>query len=1132
MVSTALSKIVAPVLPSTILHRESLVTRLSESITAGQTSLESGVAHHKLILLCAPAGYGKTTLLADFARSTDIPCCWYFLDQNDTDRYIFLSGLLTSIRHRFPGFGATLDPLLALSIGEASSLDPEDDTYHFEAFVDALVSALGTEITQRFALLLCNYHVVDESQAITNLVNRLLQRMPPQCVLIIESRATPSIEFVSLLAHRQAIGLGSNMLRMNAEEILALAHIQGVTPPSRSEAEQLARAFDGWVAGILLGTRLGDAELLHTSTRTGILQGLPSMRVEREKLFAYLVNEIFQRQPAAYTFLKEAAILEQMIPAQCDVLLGITNSFEHLVYLVRQGMFVSCSDEGPEPVYTCHPVLRELLCDELRHRSPERFVELHQRAAELFAASHDYHKAIFHALAANDNHGAARLIIQAHKQIVTRERTQVLLHWIDALPPAIVESYPQLLLIQASIYLMRSEYYQAFPLLDLAASALRTNPQVMIDPNDLPRLQAEILTLRSKVLFQAGQYQEAQHLCQQVLEATPMDEVTLRAEAHARFGMCANLLGDMPSSIEQMQKALLLWGRHTVQPQTTDAHSVLASSYNKMGNFALAEHHLSCAISYCDQLHDEKGKINNLICMAVYKQRQGAFAEAERILTQILTTVRNTPGFEREASYILVNLGSIYQDEGRYDQSLSILEEGLGLARQLRDNYLTNCCLCYLAMTYLLMGDASTATLLLSETNLPAHSESIGYEQAIHDLTYGTILLHQKRYDEACTFFAALEASLKKAGLKRELLRVEVRLGACQLAQRNKAEAIHHLDEITSILENQDYGQVVLLAIRRYPALQKLVKTLPQLEDLRALLHIEPSVQESEEVAPPKPATPAPLRAITIEPKLKIQAFGEPAVFLDGRPITRWRMARSMELFFFLLDSGRPMRKEQIITALWPQVDEQINQTFHSTIYYLRKALNESYIVSHGGIYSLDLSSLDNNMMQYDVSLFKEQYVQAKQSLANENDEAAKAALLSMVNLYQGDYVQPFYSDWCSLRRDELRRVYLEARNLLAHIAWRQEEFDESAIHWQHILAMDNWIEEAHYGLMRYYIRTGKRGLALRQYQRCVETLQQELGARPGQAVQSLYQRIMSTSEQTKKNGKASTMSKETSGTR
>src|SRR5438093_7120012 len=120
MVYIAFSKIVAPVLPSTQLHRESLVTRLRESDTAGQPSLEGGVVDHKLILLCAPTGYGKTTLLADFALSTGIPCCWYFLDQNDSDRYTFLCCLLARIRHRFSEFGATLDPLLTQSRGEDS----------------------------------------------------------------------------------------------------------------------------------------------------------------------------------------------------------------------------------------------------------------------------------------------------------------------------------------------------------------------------------------------------------------------------------------------------------------------------------------------------------------------------------------------------------------------------------------------------------------------------------------------------------------------------------------------------------------------------------------------------------------------------------------------------------------------------------------------------------------------------------------------------------------------------------------------------------------------------------------------------------------------------------------------------
>lgn len=204
------------------------------------------------------------------------------------------------------------------------------------------------------------------------------------------------------------------------------------------------------------------------------------------------------------------------------------------------------------------------------------------------------------------------------------------------------------------------------------------------------------------------------------------------------------------------------------------------------------------------------------------------------------------------------------------------------------------------------------------------------------------------------------------------------------------------------------------------------------------------------------------------------------------------------------------MRKEAIITALWPEVDEQTTRTFYSTIYYLRQALGgESVITAKGGAYALRLDALYGSDVWYDVAAFEEYQTRAKTASDDEDDEEARTAYLAMVDLYRGDYVQSFYCDWCTIRRDELRSAYLEALQHLALIAWRAEEIDESIAHWQQMLALDNWLEEAHYGLMRCYARQGKRGLALRQYQRCKDTLQQEFGTTPKASIQNLYQRLM-----------------------
>jgi two-component SAPR family response regulator len=219
-------------------------------------------------------------------------------------------------------------------------------------------------------------------------------------------------------------------------------------------------------------------------------------------------------------------------------------------------------------------------------------------------------------------------------------------------------------------------------------------------------------------------------------------------------------------------------------------------------------------------------------------------------------------------------------------------------------------------------------------------------------------------------------------------------------------------------------------------------------------------------------------------------------------------MARALELFFFLLDAGRSLRKEQIITALWPEADQQIDHTFYNTIYYVRKALGESCLVSENNTYILSLASASSRQVWYDVSRFQEEYAQAKQALSQEADAAARAALLAMLDLYRGDYLQPFYSNWCAFRRDELRTAALDAHFHLAQLAWKHEEWEESAQHWQQMVAVDPCREEAHAGLMRCYLRQGKRGLALRQYQRCRDSLRQELGIDPGPTLQHLYQRL------------------------
>src|ERR1019366_9143051 len=384
-----------------------------------------------------------------------------------------------------------------------------------------------------------------------------------------------------------------------------------------TEAEQLSTAFDGGITGILLGTCLGD--LRRYPSNKDMVPPIvydpheKSVSVQKQKnLFTYIVSEVFQHDRIAYTFLLAASLLQEMEPAMCNTLLGITNADECLARLEENSLFVVSSKNASELIYSCHLVIRNLLYEELRQQDPMRFVMLHRKAAELWYIHRKYDQVMYHALKANAEDLALQVIFDAHKQLLQQGHLATLTRWLELLSPAMRESNHRLLMIQAALFLTRGLHSRALPLLDKASTLI----SLTAESGDMAKaqiLQVEINIMRSNVLFQAGDYPLAQALCQQALLQLPNDEIELRATAQMRLGICANMQGDFPSGLLHLQQALYICNNQLPINQAKDIHRALANTYYLVGNFGLAEHHLTRALDYCDQLHDEQSKIDNLI---------------------------------------------------------------------------------------------------------------------------------------------------------------------------------------------------------------------------------------------------------------------------------------------------------------------------------------------------------------------------------------------------------------------------------------------------------------------------------------------------------------------------------------
>ena len=722
-------------------------------------------------------------------------------------------------------------------------------------------------------------------------------------------------------------------------------------------------------------------------------------------------------------------------------------------------------------------------------------------------------------------------------------------------------SFPEAarLLHRTGYYLCeRAQYTQAGLFLK---SALALREQIL--GGEHPKV-AKSLTALGLLNYLQSNYAQAEQLFQRALtirERALGPEHSLVAESLNDLATIYFYLGNYAQAKPLYQRALLIYEKTLGPGHPELAHCLcnLAELYRECGNYAQAEQLYQRALAIREQtLGPEHCMLaENVHNLANHYRECGNYAQAEQLYQRALAIRERALGPEHpQFAQSLNALAKLYYNRGEYMRAEQLFQRALLIYEKVLGPEHTRVAVClnYLADLYHAQGQSSRAEPL-SRRALAIRSHSLNPEhphvaQCLN--TLAKVAHAQGQYDQAHTLFRQALA-IREKGFDPGHPAVAETLTAlgqlyCTQGEYTQAEPLYqralHIQEHSLGAEHPDlaetlaalgelysaqgkYAQAeplyqralaiwqkasVLVELRHFPALHQYVRARSETTQSSGLLHPEPEVQEVNGVPASAPPDAISAPVLTSKRRLTVQALGEPTVLLDERPITRWRMPRAMELFFFLLDAARPIRKEQLIAALWPEAHDHLDQTVRSTFYYLRQALGESCLVYEAGTYALNLVSLYGSQVWYDVDVFGQRYHLAKQSLGAKDDQAAREALLAMVDLYRGDYVQSFYSDWCTFRRGELQRTYLDARYQLAQIAWRHDQVEESLTHYQQMLAIDKCLEEAHYGIMRCYLHLGKRGLALRQYHLCRDALQSELAVRPGPALQQLYKSLVAAS--------------------
>ena len=507
------------------------VRRLSERLSRG--------AESALTLVSAPAGFGKTTLLAEWltvAAADGRSVAWLSLDQRDNDPALFWTYLVAALNAGAPGGGA----------GALSLLQPPQPPN--EAGLVALLNDLDA-ISNDVVLVLDDYHVID-ARDVQDAMAFLLEHLPPQIHLVIASRTDPPLPLARLRGRGELAEIRAADLRFTPGEAAEyLNEVMGLVLTAADVAALEGRT-EGWIAALQLAA-------LSMQGREDTAAFIDGFAGDDRYIVDFLAEEVLQRQPEhVQHFLLQTSILDRLSGPLCDAVTGQDGGKAKLTALERGNLFLVPLDDRRR-WYRYHQLFADVLHARLLDEQPDDVPELHRRASAWYEQNDEPSEAIRHALAAQDFERAADLVELAIPAMRRSRQEAAVLGWLELLPDEVVRVRPVLSVGIAGALLAGGEYEAVEARLRDAerwldgATGIRQGSQapaaemVVVDDAEFRRLPAEIELYRAAQALARGDGPGTVRHARRALELSPADEHLGRASAAALMGLAFWASGDL-----------------------------------------------------------------------------------------------------------------------------------------------------------------------------------------------------------------------------------------------------------------------------------------------------------------------------------------------------------------------------------------------------------------------------------------------------------------------------------------------------------------------------------------------------------------------------------------------------------
>ena len=523
------TKLYTPPPRSKIVRRSRLIEQLNSGL------------HRRLTLISAPAGFGKTTLVSEWAADCGRPTAWLSIDEGDGDITRFLTYLISALQTIKSEIG--IEALQGIRASQSPLL---------ESILISLINEISA-IPTECILILDDYHLIDTS-AIDNALMFFLEHLPPQLHVVITTREDPNLSLARFRVRDQLTEIRVADLRFTPAEAAEFLNQVMDLSLSAEDVTALDNRTEGWIAGLQLAAlSMRGQEDVH-----GFIQAFTG---DHRYIVDYLIEEVLRRQPEdIQNFLLQTSILERLNGSLCDAVTAQTGSKTKLEQLQRGNLFLIPLDDKRD-WYRYHHLFADVLRMHMTTEAPDSIPALHKRASEWFEKNNLTADAIRHALVGEHFERAAELIEKAISPMRQSRQEATLLGWLKALPEEMFQNHPVLNVNYAGILMQNGQFDGVESRLRDVEQWLATpegsrRPPVYVDEEDFQRLPSSVHMYRAAIALAQGDTVNSMKHARKVLELAREDDDFPRGAASSLLGLASWTSGDLETAYRMFAEGM------------------------------------------------------------------------------------------------------------------------------------------------------------------------------------------------------------------------------------------------------------------------------------------------------------------------------------------------------------------------------------------------------------------------------------------------------------------------------------------------------------------------------------------------------------------------------------------------